>query len=69
VYYIIKQSTKSKKQTLGFNLPDFEDAVVIATALRENAEYVITRNVKDFRKSPVPAATPERFLSLINDEP
>jgi predicted nucleic acid-binding protein len=89
VYYIIRQSTKNKEQTLNsitdllnvltlvdtkaqdintalsFNLPDFEDAVVAATALREEAEYIITRNTKDFANSPVPAITPASFLSKV----
>jgi len=40
----------------------FEDAIIAATALRETAEYIITRNVKDFGQSPIPAVTPNDFL-------
>jgi len=47
---------------LSANMSDFEDAIVAATALRETAEYVITRNIKDFVKSPIPAITPSEFL-------
>jgi predicted nucleic acid-binding protein len=43
---------------------DFEDAVVAATAQRENAEYIITRNTDDFGASPIKAVTPEQFLAL-----
>ncbi|MDR3337684.1 MAG: PIN domain-containing protein [Treponema sp.] len=45
---------------LGFS--DFEDAVIAATASREQAGYIITRNVKDFSKSSVPAISPAEFL-------
>jgi predicted nucleic acid-binding protein len=45
---------------LGFS--DFEDAVIAATALREQADYIITGNAKDFSKSPVPAKSPAEFL-------
>jgi predicted nucleic acid-binding protein len=45
---------------LGF--ADFEDAVLAATALREQADYIITGNVRDFSKSPVPAISPVAFL-------
>jgi predicted nucleic acid-binding protein len=38
---------------LGFS--DFEDAVIAATASREQADYIITGNTTDFSKSPVPA--------------
>ena len=45
---------------------DFEDAVIAATALREGASYIITRNTIDFVKSPVPAMTPADFLREYN---
>ena len=44
------------------NFSDFEDAVIAATATRENADYIISRNAGDFIKSPVPAITPTEFL-------
>jgi predicted nucleic acid-binding protein len=43
---------------------DFEDAVISAVALREKAEYIITRNKEDFLNSAVPALTPDEFLRL-----
>jgi predicted nucleic acid-binding protein len=47
---------------LGF--ADFEDAVIAAIACREKADYIITRNTKDYSKSPIPAITPDEFLAL-----
>jgi predicted nucleic acid-binding protein len=44
-------------------MPDFEDAVIAAVAQREGADYIVTRNTKDFIASPVPAITPEDFLA------
>jgi len=34
--------------------------------LRRN--YIITRNIKDFKKSIIPAKTPEELLLIINDK-
>ena len=42
---------------------DFEDAIQAATATRIHADHIITRNVKDFRKSKVMAFTPAEFLA------
>lgn len=42
---------------------DFEDAVQSAIAERIRAEYIITRNIKDFRKSQVTALTPDEYLA------
>ena len=51
---------------LALQLPmaDFEDALQVAAAQACGANYIITRNVRDFGKSPVAALTPERFLVL-----
>ena len=42
---------------------DFEDVVQAATAKRIHADYIITRNVKDFKKSEVISFTPAEFLA------
>ena len=41
---------------------DYEDAIQSVTAERLMAEYIITRNVRDFSKSTVPAFTPSEYL-------
>lgn len=44
---------------------DFEDAVQMETAERVEADFIITRNVKDFMKSPIPAYTPLEFMQRV----
>jgi len=44
------------------NMSDFEDAVLAATAKREKADYIVTRNKRHFTGSPVPAITPEELI-------
>lgn len=41
---------------------DFEDAVVAASAISSGCSVIVTRNVRDFRNSPVPPMTPDEFL-------
>ena len=43
---------------------DIEDAIVAAAAHRERVDFIITRNKRDFRLSPVPALTPREFVEL-----
>ncbi len=49
---------------LASNMPDYEDALLSCCAKRQKAEYIITRNEKDFEHSPVPAIAPQAFLDL-----
>lgn len=44
---------------------DFEDAVQSATAESIHADYIITRNLKDFTQSRVMAFTPTELLARI----
>ena len=44
---------------------DFEDAVQSVTAERVHANYIITRNVRDFTQSRVMAFTPAELLARI----
>ena len=44
---------------------EFEDAVQSATAEAIHADYIITRNLKDFKQSRVMAFTPSELLARI----
>lgn len=47
---------------------DFEDCLQDECAKGIKADYIITRNIKDFKQSNVPAITPEQFLEIIERE-
>ena len=51
---------------LASDMPGFEDAVVNAVAVRLGAEYILTRNTKDFAKADVKAISPTAFISVKN---
>jgi len=53
------------KNALAMKLKDFEDAVQIQTASKTGADFIITRKIKDFLKSPIPAYTPEELIQRI----
>jgi hypothetical protein len=50
------------RQALPSPMKDFEDAVTSAVAESEKLEIIITRNLRDFAVSPVPAMLPVDFL-------
>ena len=43
-------------------MEDFEDAVQASCAAKVFADYIITRNIKDFASSPIPVIEPSDFL-------
>lgn len=48
------------------NITDFEDAIQYACAESVGADYIVTRNVKDYGRSSIKAITPEKFLETVN---
>jgi predicted nucleic acid-binding protein len=46
-------------------MKDYEDAVQAICAKRINADYIVTRNIKDFRESPVTAILPGDLLNAV----
>jgi predicted nucleic acid-binding protein len=54
--------TKEAKQALGFPMGDLEDALQAAAALAFDALFVVTRNIRDYKGSPVPPISPARFI-------
>ena len=53
------------ENALSSKFTDFEDSVLHESALHAGAEYIITRNTKDFKKSEIPTFTPTEFLSML----
>jgi predicted nucleic acid-binding protein len=49
----------------GLGLSDFEDALQVAAAYSCGVELIVTRNLKDYRRSPIPAITPSEALKRI----
>ena len=48
-------------RTMG--LPDFEDALQAASAKACGADWIVTRNIDDFRQSAVPTISPAEFVA------
>ena len=59
----LKGSDIMKAARLGFD--DYEDAVQSVCAARIKADYIVTRNIKDFTKSKVTAIKPSEFLESV----
>jgi len=47
------------------NFSDFEDGLQYFTAIEDEQELIITRNLKDFKNSKLPAMTAKQFIESI----
>ena len=46
-------------------MADFEDALQVAAASACGARSIVTRNARDFARSPIPAVTPAEALARL----
>ncbi len=65
-FTVALMNSESIKKANSLSISDYEDALQYAMAMQNGCEYLITRNVKDFKNvSTVKVLTPEDFLLII----
>lgn len=65
IFMVADLKSSDLKMASKMKFKDYEDAVQSACALRVKADYIITRNIKDFVQSRVPVVKPFEFLKKI----
>ena len=68
LFAILDTTESDVRRALASNLPDFEDAVMVETALRENVDCIVTRNLSDYQNAPLPVYAPREFLNKLREE-
>lgn len=55
------------KRVIASKTVDYEDAVMIETAVRSGLDCIVTRNTKDYASSKLPVCLPSEFLANLAD--
>ena len=56
------------RRAISSEISDYEDAVMVESAIRAEVDCIVTRNKRDYEKSSVPVYSPAEFLDLIQPE-
>lgn len=62
---IAPAKTQELRWALSLDMSDFEDALQVAAAQVVEAHYLVTRNIKHYKKSPIPAYAPQDLLKQL----
>jgi predicted nucleic acid-binding protein len=65
IFEFVELNSSDLLKAAALNWDDFEDALQSVTAERIHADYIITRNVRDFSDSRIMAFTPAELLTRI----
>ena len=62
---VAETDTEGIRYAASLPMTDFEDAMQVAAARACGARHIITRNIRDFVRSPIPAITPQEALGQL----
>lgn len=60
---VAKTDTEAMRYAAELPLADFEDAMQVAAACACGARWIVTRNLRDYTRSPIPAVSPRQALT------
>ncbi len=63
---LLDTSAMDCRRALSSDLSDYEDAVMVETALRSGMDCIVTRNQRDYVKAPLPVYSPAEFLEQLS---
>jgi len=55
------------RKAISAEISDFEDAVMVETAVRSGVDCIVTRNTKDYSKASIPVYAPAEFIELLTE--
>lgn len=65
---VIPAGQKEFIRARSLNMPDFEDAVVASLAESGHCQYIVSRNIGDFKNSRIPVITPTELLAIMDEK-
>lgn len=68
LFHILDVTANDCREALLLDMRDYEDAVVSCCANRNRMNYIVTRNIKDYKRSKVQAVLPDEFMQLVSGE-
>ena len=61
---VITIDHKNVLEALKSKFSDFEDALQHYSAIEHQCEYIITRNIEDYKNAEIPVLLPEEFIGM-----
>ena len=68
LFHLLDTASIDCKKAISSEVDDYEDAVMVETAIRSEMNLIVTRNVKDYTKTSVKVCDPSVFLKLLDTE-
>ena len=68
LFHLLDTTSLDCRKAISSEISDYEDAIMVETAIRSEMDCIVTRNVKDYTKSSIKVYEPSIFLELLAAE-
>ncbi len=68
LFELLDTAAADCRRALVSEVTDYEDAIMIETAVRVGADCIVTRNLADYRRAPLKVCGPDDFLTMLHRE-
>ncbi len=72
IFSIVSVTETILRKALDSRIKDYEDAVIESSCIKNGIDYIVSRNLKDFKNSRIKAISPKEYITeykiLLRDE-
>ena len=68
MFHLLDTTSLDWRKAISSEIGDYEDAIMVETAIRSEMDCIVTRNVKDYANSSVKVCEPSALLKLLEEE-
>lgn len=68
VFHLLDTTCLDCRKAISSEIGDYEDAIMVETAIRSEMDCIVTRNVKDYAKSSIKVHEPSALIKLLEEE-
>ena len=68
LFNLLDTTSLDCRKAVSSEIGDYEDAIMVETAIRSEMDCIVTRNVKDYTKSSVKVCEPSVLIKLLEEE-
>ena len=68
LFHLLDTTSLDCRKAISSEIGNYEDAIMVETAIRSEMDCIVTRNVKDYAKSSVKVCEPSALIKLLEEE-
>jgi predicted nucleic acid-binding protein len=68
LFHLLDTTSLDCRKAISSEISDYEDAIMVETAIRSEMDCIVTRNVKDYAKASITVYEPDALIALLEVE-